>query len=208
MGFSKSMLVSAFSILLIASCSKAPEQYIDGNDLIPSEPPFWEYFTIEGVDSDNDGIRDDVELWINKEFDDVNLRRALKWETKTITDFYKAKNTQSALMNLEHQNKASICVSFFSQYRVVDNDFTFLEKVSLLQGKILNNWWRKKKYNQVGRLIPSGIYSAGSMRLYDQYRACDFPIENLDSILKAYLEANKFSKRDKESFSELIKELQ
>lgn len=31
----------------------------------PPSPPFWYYFTLEGLDSDKDGVRDDVEIWIN-----------------------------------------------------------------------------------------------------------------------------------------------
>ncbi len=62
------------------SCSenKTEIRYIDGNDVVPPKPPWWEVLTLYGVDSDNDGVRDDIELWINGIFEDENYRFVLK----------------------------------------------------------------------------------------------------------------------------------
>ncbi len=59
---------------------------IDGGDLIPP-PPNEELndSTLKGIDIDNDGVRDDVELWINRTYSDsADIRRALKQNAKNL----------------------------------------------------------------------------------------------------------------------------
>ncbi|MBI2521193.1 MAG: hypothetical protein HYV97_12270 [Bdellovibrio sp.] len=58
-----------------------------GKRIFDGDPePVWpgskNHDTLEGIDSDNDGIRDDVEIWINEEHKDRNSRLALKQYAK------------------------------------------------------------------------------------------------------------------------------
>lgn len=54
-------------------------KFVDGDDLVPPMPDSeLNDKTLAGVDSDGDGVRDDVEIWINMEGEKKGIRLALK----------------------------------------------------------------------------------------------------------------------------------
>ena len=70
---------------------------IDG-DIIPADPGKDGYKTLLGIDSDNDGVRDDVELWINSLSEISNdQKRHLKEMSKILQNQLKAKTKQESI---------------------------------------------------------------------------------------------------------------
>lgn len=106
-----------FFILLLAGCQKSPDQ--DYDELMKPvlqrmenskrivdgeiEPPFPEKLGEDavGTDSNNNGIRDDVELWINYNSSSSNERKAMKQVAKAFI----------AEINFAHLNDASLSYS-------------------------------------------------------------------------------------------------
>ena len=68
---------------------------IDGDFIPPMPDVELNNSTLLGIDSDNDGVRDDVELWINDNTSTVGVRRALK---------QLAKYGQKILVNIDNEN--------------------------------------------------------------------------------------------------------
>lgn len=58
--------------------SEAEPKYFDG-ELEPRMPSNWANdSTLAGIDANNNGVRDDVEIWINRRWDNSNLRKGFK----------------------------------------------------------------------------------------------------------------------------------
>ena len=76
------------------------KEVFDG-DPEPLRPPFWKgQKGLHGIDSDNDGVRDDVEIFINRNQDNPDLRPLYK-------EYYKAfLNTVETLDNRDSYLKA------------------------------------------------------------------------------------------------------
>jgi len=93
------------AILIMVSAISAPgsEENIstesiiqEAKEILPSDPGVFGDETLEGVDSDRDGVRDDIEVYIAREFStDVGTGDDLIWIAynlqKTITERYNSK---------------------------------------------------------------------------------------------------------------------
>lgn len=168
-----------FLLMILISCSDKESQYIDGDDLIPSTPPFWEYFTVNGVDEDKDGVRDDFELLVNEEIDDENLRKALKQYARTRQGGITRSSTEEALKNVKEKTDASLCVNLFA------NTSEKAHRIIEIKSKYLNNWWRSHAYNEAARkYLPSGVYGPESSMTLDRLKACDFKVTGAKKILQ------------------------
>lgn len=70
---------------------------VDGDDLIPPKPnQAVSDSTLLGIDLDEDGVRDDVELWINKTISNVNQRKALKQKARKMQENIAVVNDKQA----------------------------------------------------------------------------------------------------------------
>lgn len=174
-----SLLVSLF----IASCSEYKEEYIDGDDLIPPSPPFWEYFTVEGVDMDQDGVRDDYELEVNESFDEYNMRKAAKEKYRINDMFLNAKTTEEALWLHDQFWERSNCISSLTIYYSSKYSTRYVHEVTESQ---FNNYWRRKRFNEKFRaLMPRGVYSTGSTNLVENLEKCSFEVKDKFEIIEA-----------------------
>lgn len=77
--------------------------------------------TLEGVDSNNDGVRDDVEIWINRVAEDEYVRITLKdYAEKSSKMYYVFKNPNTPehiISELDFQNKKAMLCLGFSLYK-------------------------------------------------------------------------------------------
>lgn len=177
-------VINLILCVLLFSCSEYKEEYIDGDDLIPPAPPFWEYFTVDGSDVDQDGVRDDYELLVNEEFDSYNLRKAFKEEAKLEAKFLKAKTTEEAIVLREKIQKIFGCQMVLKKYETKDSSDELLE----LSRRYRNNYWRKNKFNKTFRkLIPSGAYFVGATGQDHEIRIleeCGFEVQGKRQIIE------------------------
>lgn len=68
--------------------------------------------TLQGIDSDNDGLRDDVEIWINESYQDKNLREIIKKQAKIEIQMMLAYDNKAEVRRLaEMLQLAVICLS-------------------------------------------------------------------------------------------------
>ena len=111
-------------LVLNTSCLDYSRNMVDGK-LEPPEPGFFENDkTIGGIDSNNDGVRDDIERWINREFpgeENYNKRMAWKQRAKSIRDVHlKATTREEAIKYLYLWNDAGVCSTYV--YGVLESE--------------------------------------------------------------------------------------
>lgn len=145
-------------------------------------PGFFERnFTWQGVDSDKDGVIDDVEIWINENIEDPNLRKAYKQFTKDMmialanTDERETSRATSAQM-IDSER----CVSYF-------RDVIFLKSSERIEvqedfrAQLFNfiNSPRNEKRHRMS-LHAAGRASQEKKRVADYWQYCRFEIKNRD----------------------------
>lgn len=205
-----------FLILLSTACSKYKSgDVIDNNDVVPPSPSILSYFTVEGSDDDLDGVRDDIEIWINENFDDPNIRMALKQEAR-LWYFYMFAESPEELNKISFEiEKSSPCLYAVSSYlRYVlpkEESEKIFSKKEMLKNKLLNNWWRQEKMDDVNKYTSSGTYSLERKSILKGINNCNFKVVNLKSILEAYskspLYRNNTPSDEVEQLDEFFKEL-
>ena len=175
-------------LTLLLGCSPRNEKplYIDGDDLIPPEPSVKSFFTIHGEDVDNDGVRDDIELYVNKNFEDPNVRKAFKSDAKTYSSFMKATNRIDINKYFVESIDTSICLNAFHRtVKGFDSDDIVKWSESLYSTP-----WRRMHFNEQGRMVKSDIYSWGGTSIMSKLKRCKFTFTNLDKSLQFYLKDN------------------
>jgi hypothetical protein len=110
-------------ILLLFLTSNTYSETINSHILPPEPDPQINNSTLLGIDSNNNGVRDDVERWIYKTYNDpvergIFMQSARAYQ-KVIVDPSKALNTKQYLRNV------SSC-----EYYLLENDKKFAEKYS------------------------------------------------------------------------------
>ncbi len=180
--------VKFFIVLTFISCSSkdTSPQYIDGDDLIPPSPSIKSYFTIHGEDVDKDGVRDDIELYINKTFNDSNVRKAFKSDAKTFGSFMKSTDTEEINKLFVEAIDTTICLGVFTH--TVENYGT--SKILEWRERLLNNRWRMKNYEKQGKIVRAGIYSWGGSGILSKLKRCRFKFTDLHITLQPYLNSD------------------
>lgn len=181
----------------------------DGNP----EPPYpdldEDVKTLEGIDADKDGLRDDLEIWINRISKDENernlWRQTVKIETSIIisdeSDFEKG------LKYLRSDSINVACGTLIFAERFKD----MFEKSSLLSRFIVNTKKRKKFYTlKANAASPyNGGFATREEILLMNKCFCDFQIKNKQDVVEGF---RAFKKLDieltKRKISSFIKDFE
>ena len=157
-------------------------QFFDGE----KEPEFPEAKennqTILGVDNNKNGIRDDIDVWINYTAKDKNQRMALR---QLATKLQKIMNYDERVAKVVKEGVASevweamICLSFFERGKKAEELlFPKLSDVIFNSEKRIDAY---KRFHYRGLVYGSNRDDARGEK---EYLLCDFKIENLQDILK------------------------
>ena len=174
-------------ILCLSACSEnRPQKVVDG-DSEPLMPGFFERnFSALGVDSDDDGVIDDVEIWINDNVKDENLRKASKQLAKDYIEGLKYVDDPKRSNEWAHKVMASnSCVTFFTRV-IYETGHAATEARYQLQGKLfpLLNFKRRALRNKMDRNF-SGTYVSSSMEEdKDYWRNCRFRVAHLEHYME------------------------
>ncbi len=201
----KNSIASLLLIFLFACKGKNRHKIVDGDDLVPQEPTFISYFSVQGEDKDNDGIRDDVENWINDNFDTYNLRMAVKQNARAYFNLINSKDSYQAYESNLKVFEAHDCLMFVAIEFA--NEKKIYESAGLLYSKVGNSFWRKRFISQKLNLIPKDRSYSSSPDRYKWYRGCQFKIQNERLIIKKHLDSNDIMTETRDSFNKLLKEI-
>lgn len=112
------------------------------NESVPPDPGEAGKQTLEGIDSDNDGVRDDIQRWIVVNYLDSEKRRAALRQYVKIDQFFLVDADDKALsrMHAEERQRASICA-----YYVFDFEDAVIAK-DKIRAQLLNTEERSRAY--------------------------------------------------------------
>lgn len=110
--------------------------------------------TLLGVDSNNDGVRDDVERWINRKFpSDFNRRGLFKQVAMGIAIFlkpYEGLSDKELKQILKEVGRSSTCAAYI-YFELMDSSNGMIEVKMVtkrLRNKILNTKKRSEHYSE------------------------------------------------------------
>lgn len=174
-------MFKGFFVLILAflcSCSNEP-RVIDG-DPEPPMPGFFERnFTWHGVDADKDGVIDDVEIWINNNIEDSNLRKAYKQYTMDM--MIALSNVENKTVSIEKTLEMSNSIMCVSYFRTVLSE-TLTEADQLEEGfkKQMFSFFnssRKERRQKMGMNF-AGMTGKNTKRMVDYWQFCRFEVSN------------------------------
>lgn len=132
------------------------QKFVDGDDLVPPMPDSdLNDETLAGVDSDGDGIRDDVEIWINEEADIASGRVALKMIAKNLSlAIVNYENSVKTNNLMQEKNKASNCM-----FKIYMNDhereYWLIDSV---YERVVNNNERTRAYLKMDKSLSGSAF--------------------------------------------------
>lgn len=163
--------------------NKDPNITIDGE----IEPPFPDEKendkTILGVDINNNGVRDDVEIWINRTFKYSDQRKALKQYAKShIKELIEAPNLDKKLaftLTQETEASADCLMSIFQKYDLQE----FPQAASNLRSIIQYPDFRDKagflQHNLLAGQMIGGLESSHN----SPFMYCKFDVQKKQEVL-------------------------
>ena len=132
---------------------------------LPPDPGAAGKLTLAGIDSDNDGVRDDVQRWILMTYpNSQKTRAALTQRTKMMQQFLlDAANPVKSLSNAVQMGRDRSCLAYVQR-----KDFY---NIGMEQKAIfLNTYTRSKAWLQAGRHLSGNMFTS----LADEKLGCDF----------------------------------
>ncbi|QQG37941.1 MAG: hypothetical protein HYS26_00055 [Candidatus Kaiserbacteria bacterium] len=121
---------------------------VDGSDLPPAPDPALADATIEGIDSNGNGIRDDVELAIFAKYPNDKKIRAAELQYAMALQMYltKVMNTETWVAAVQQESRAYGCIFENASDPALENARKTSERV---EGLVLNTDGRKSAYDRV-----------------------------------------------------------
>lgn len=158
----------------------------DGNP----EPPYpdleEDVKTLEGIDADKDGLRDDLEIWINRISKDENERNLWRMHVKFNTDTMQS-GQRIEEKGLQILRAGQITVACGELLFAEDTEEMF-EKKSLLIGFISNTRERERFYLKTTNTVSPyhGGFATAEETLLMNKCFCKFNIANKDGVLERF----------------------
>jgi hypothetical protein len=165
------------------------------------EPSWLEIFTLQGVDSDTNETRDDIQNWLYKDVKDINTRRVLTSYAILSRRLFENTFNEKRYQNLYIKREKEIinCIFFLGN----TGDYVYqqdpLERLWMLRVKIYNTPIRKI-WRNIGEInIPFEMKISKGLPLIELLKGCDFKIRRLDRYLK---KMKRISKDERNNLSD------
>jgi hypothetical protein len=126
-------------------------------NVLPKDPGNEGKQTVQGVDADEDGLRDDVQIHVHQKYPDGEVRAAAiqlarSFQSLIIT----GTNKPSALMAALSMNRAIDCLYFLDVAK-------FGDRVDDIEGVVVNTGARARAYAKAGAFLSGGSYSVSTV---------------------------------------------
>lgn len=178
-----SLFLTAFAVVVVflfAGCSgsnqsaqttQAPQPLVANapdQGGLPPDPGEAGKQTLAGIDSDHDGVRDDVQRYIALTYpDSAKTRAALTQDAKVVqSELLDANSKQLSMQHSDEDDKASACLNYLVG---LDNSITMQKN---LESVILNTDDRSRAYFKYDDQLGGEVFSL----LPDEPSYCNFDI--------------------------------
>ncbi len=164
--------IALLALLSVSGCRTAGP----GNEIsdevaadmgLPPDPGEAGKETVAGIDSDNDGVRDDIQRWIVLTYpDETNTQQALFQIAKAKQDsLLNSTDKKSAVKAYVSSGKANECLWSIKSYKAISLNKSFF--------KIMHNTYaRTRAWNSYMGLVSGSTVATNSAGL----KACEFSI--------------------------------
>lgn len=134
---------------------------------LPPDPGENGKLTLEGIDSDADGVRDDVQRYIVLTYpDSIETQRALRQHTKALQAFIlQAYNKDQALNNATKVNRAIECI-----FAVSHNDNDAVKISRNLRSVLVNTEMRTRAYLAADKQLSGSTFPI--VNIEDRIKSC------------------------------------
>jgi hypothetical protein len=153
--------------------SEPPPEPPDGENQLPSDPGEAGKATLEGIDSDGDGLRDDIQRYIALTYpDSQKTRAALKQSALALQKIIlESSDEESALSNTELEARASECLWY-----IHPEDGSRID--NLMMAEFLNTLERSRAYLEYNSKLGGHVFGGKDI---DEYKSsCTFDPDVLE----------------------------
>ena len=133
---------------------------VDGDPEPPYATPKMSKSSLLGIDKDNDGVRDDIEIWINRNVDEAKIRQYFKVYVKRQVSFLNCSDNDKCSQELKVLMRNTTCVFIIETKHWPEKRITQLEKV--VDSLFFNTPDRKLKKN-----VREKSYEVDSFKIAD-----------------------------------------
>lgn len=154
-------------------CQNEPPPEPPGSDDLPPDPGEAGKATLEGIDSDRDGIRDDIQRYIALTYpDSAKTRAALRQFTLAMhRAMLESPDETSALHNTEYMHRAHECVWYIHSEQSI-------KMTDLLMAQYLNTPERSRTYLDYNDKLGGHVFGGKD---FDEYKSsCTFDPDSME----------------------------
>jgi hypothetical protein len=147
--------------------SEPPPEPPGGGDQLPPDPGEAGKATLEGIDSDGDGLRDDIQRYIALTYPDSQKTRAAlrQFALSLNKTTLESPNEESALRNTELEARASECLWYIHSEKSI-------QMSNLLMAEYLNTMDRSRAYLEYNSKLGGHVFRGKD---FDEYKSsCTF----------------------------------
>jgi hypothetical protein len=185
--YEKLDLMSMKEVMEIKQAEKGEQKKID-DDPEPSMPDMKKNEeTVAGIDADNDGIRDDVEIWINRNFKTANERRAFKqYANVQMQWIIKKQNggTDEDMRNMHQPLRDAMGCNSFVTKTFGDIKFNEMRTIEELLRQLVIDTELRARVSIQADIASRGGGATSELAFYDEYKLCNFKVDSLDDLVK------------------------
>lgn len=143
---------------------------LDGE--LPPDPGKEGKQTLTGIDSDGDGLRDDIQRYIYLTYpDQPNVKNALRQLSLTFQKTLDPEREVGTGRSIANEMSLDIdCLSYFV-------DEGFYEMGMRHKAEVLNTYDRTRQYLAYDKELSGGIFSGSDLPYAERYKHCEFEIQ-------------------------------
>jgi hypothetical protein len=158
-----------------------PQNKLEPEETIEPEMPnhYLNHFTLFGIDKNNNGVRDDVDIWISRVGKTYNERKALQENANSLNKLLIACDENNSKIVKELENKISkerACISFI-----------FLEEAGReLEWMVLLSLVFNNRSRSCEKFYDRNSYNSTSSINIDPSVFCNFKVHDLENMKSRY----------------------
>lgn len=146
--------------------------------------------TLQGVDADNDGVRDDVEIYINERFKTANERRGWKdWSRKAMDFMF-----EGGIEKYNARAQSLFCLDIIDGFTYSDGYSATKREMDRVvfstyarEGRD-NKQFEKVHIEENKKMMADGNYetflNTTDIRILDRFKNCPFEVENKEELAR------------------------
>jgi hypothetical protein len=144
---------------------------------LPPDPGEAGRETVLGIDSDNDGVRDDIQRWIVQTAPNSKpIRNALRQYAANARKLYAALGNDAEVLRLvQESSNSSDCAHYVMKVEGMPNQLDVLDSLRAL---LINSYLRRKAESEVSNAASGQTFGGSNVQFAKESDACKFDVND------------------------------